>query len=193
MSTLDYYNNNAIEYFQSTKDIDMEDLRKIFIKYLKQGDSILDFGCGSARDSLYFKEKGFDVYPLDGSEELAKIVEKEYGLKVRVQDFNDFEDVDKYDAVWACASLLHIESDKLKNIISRLAKSIHDKGIIYICIKDGEGESTDNLGRFFSYFSKESFEEILEELELKVDKYVQTSQNRSDGSVTIWHNFFIKK
>ena len=122
MSTLTYYNNNAYEYFNTTKMITLDNLYSIFLNYITTKGKILDFGCGSGRDSKYFKDKGYDVYLLDGSINLANIVETELGLKVKVQDFNDFDEKDKYDGVWACASLLHVKKENLSNIILKIKK-----------------------------------------------------------------------
>ena len=193
MSTLTYYNNNAYEYFNTTKMITLDNLYSIFLNYITTKGKILDFGCGSGRDSKYFKDKGYDVYLLDGSINLANIVETELGLKVKVQDFNDFDEKDKYDGVWACASLLHVKKENLSNIILKIKKSIHDDGIIYISMKDGVGEEIDNFGRYYNYVNEKEFEELLKPLHLKVDKYIKTNQRKDDSKNIIWHNFFIKK
>ncbi|MGM9877329.1 MAG: class I SAM-dependent methyltransferase [Bacilli bacterium] len=193
MSTLTYYNNNAYEYFNTTKMNTLNNLYSIFLNYIPTKGKILDFGCGSGRDSKYFKDKGYDVYLLDGSINLANIVEVELGLKVKVQDFNDFDEKDKYDGVWACASLLHVKKENLSNIILKLVKSIHDDGILYISMKDGEGEEIDKFGRYYNYVSEKEVEDLLKPLNLKVYKYLKTNQIKDDGKNIIWHNFFIKK
>ncbi|MDD6272101.1 MAG: methyltransferase domain-containing protein [bacterium] len=193
MSTLTYYNNNAYEYFDTTKMISLDNLYSIFLNYITTKGKILDFGCGSGRDSKYFKDKGYDVYLLDGSINLANIVETELGLKVKVQDFNDFDEKDKYDGVWACASLLHVKKENISNIILKIKNSIHDDGIIYISMKDGVGEEIDNFGRYYNYVNEKEFEELLKPLHLKVDKYIKTNQRKDDSKNIIWHNFFIKK
>ena len=35
-------------------------------------------------------------------------------------DFNDFNEVDKYDGIWCSGTLLHVEKDNLKNILLKL-------------------------------------------------------------------------
>ena len=56
--TLNYYNQNATEFFNTTLNVDMESLYQAFIQYLPQDAFILDLGCGSGRDTLAFKRKG---------------------------------------------------------------------------------------------------------------------------------------
>ncbi|WP_237738267.1 MULTISPECIES: class I SAM-dependent methyltransferase [unclassified Caldicellulosiruptor] len=71
--TIKYYDENAIEFFMNTKDANMENLCKLFLKYIPEGGKILDLGCGSGRDTKYFLEKGYDVVAVDGSIEMVKL------------------------------------------------------------------------------------------------------------------------
>ena len=63
MDTIEYYNKYASRIFEDTVDRDMEPQREEFLEELREidGDTILDLGCGSGRDSLAFYEQGFDV------------------------------------------------------------------------------------------------------------------------------------
>ena len=70
--TLNYYNANADEYTERTISADLSGQYRFFEKYLPAGTRILDFGCGSGRDTKYFKDKGFIVSAIDGSEEMCK-------------------------------------------------------------------------------------------------------------------------
>ena len=45
--TINYYNNNAESYYDQTVNIDFEDLYEKFLKYIPDGGSIMDVGCGS--------------------------------------------------------------------------------------------------------------------------------------------------
>ena len=54
MDTIGYYNKYASAIFEQTVEQDMEEQRKTFTEYLEEGDTILDLGCGSGRDSLSF-------------------------------------------------------------------------------------------------------------------------------------------
>ena len=76
MDTLDYYNLNAYDYFNNSLDADMSEVYKRFLFYLKENDLILDFGCGSGRDSKYFLDNGYNVDSVDGSLELCNLATK---------------------------------------------------------------------------------------------------------------------
>ena len=69
--TLDYYNKNAESFIQGTVSADLKDIQDKFLKELS-GNKILDFGCGSGRDTKCFIEAGYDVEAIDGSLELCK-------------------------------------------------------------------------------------------------------------------------
>ena len=72
-------------YFLHTFVINESKYAKYILKLLKEGDLILDFGCGSGRDTKYFieKEKNMKVDAIDGSVELCKIAQKYTGINVR--------------------------------------------------------------------------------------------------------------
>lgn len=72
-----FYNENAEKFFNQTVKADMSYLYSKFLEKLPQKNGkILDLGCGSGRDSKYFKELGFEVIALDMAEELAKIASR---------------------------------------------------------------------------------------------------------------------
>ena len=87
----------------------MQNLYDKFEIYLKSGDKILDLGCGSGRDSKYFLSKGYDVVSVDGSIEICRLAEKYIGKYVRNIFFDELDYVNEFDAVWASASLLHVD------------------------------------------------------------------------------------
>ena len=65
--TINYYNQNAASFASGTQDADMEELRRKFADKLRAESFILDFGCGSGRDTRAFLSDGFRVEALDGS------------------------------------------------------------------------------------------------------------------------------
>ena len=129
--TINYYNKNAADYACDTSDLEFSGIQDMFLEYLKDGAAILDFGCGSGRDSKYFLQKGYQVTALDGSAKLCRIAEEKTGIPVIQMDFNDFDEQDKYDGIWACSSILHLPGQKLKSVLIHMEKALHDGGIIY--------------------------------------------------------------
>lgn len=112
-STLKYYNQNADQFVQGTLSVDFKQTQDRFLAKLPAGAYSLDFGCGSGRDTKYFLENGYQVDAADGSEELCKIASDYTGIKVKQMLFEELCDVDKYDGIWACSSILHLSKDTL--------------------------------------------------------------------------------
>ena len=56
--TLDYYNKNSEAFIQGTISADLKDMQNKFLNELN-GNKILDFGCGSGRDTKCFIEAGY--------------------------------------------------------------------------------------------------------------------------------------
>ena len=111
---------------------------------------LLDFGCGSGRDSLFFKSLGFTVTPVDGSVAMAKATHELTGLEVICSDFLSFSpQAHSFEAIWACASLLHLDYPSLKIVLARLLNSLVLDGTMYVSFKYGSGTAVRN-GRLFT-------------------------------------------
>ena len=98
--TIDYYVKNAESFANSTSDLEFSEMQDLFLSELKKGSNILDFGCGSGRDTRYFLRKGYHVTALDGSAELCRIAKEKTGITVTQMEFNDFDEEDQYDGIW---------------------------------------------------------------------------------------------
>ena len=122
--TIEYYEKNAQDFAASTADIEFSELQDTFLSELKNGASVLDFGCGSGRDSLYFLQKGYNVTALDGSSVMCRIAREKTGIPVMEMDFNDFDELDKYDGIWACSSILRLTKHELKNVFIHMEKAL---------------------------------------------------------------------
>lgn len=71
--TIEYYNKNAKQFVETTVNVEFSRMQDRFLEKLQEGAYILDFGCGSGRDTKYFLEQGYQVDAIDGSEELCKL------------------------------------------------------------------------------------------------------------------------
>ena len=81
--TIEYYNQNADVFAQGTRLVDFTIVQERLRKMLPVGSRILDFGCGSGRDTKYFLEKGYQVAATDGSSELCKLASAFTGIEVK--------------------------------------------------------------------------------------------------------------
>ena len=147
----------------------MKEYYEIFEKYLKPNSKILDVGFGSGRDSLYFKNKGYIVTSIDPIKEFCENA-KNIGLDNVIQ--MSIEDIDyniEFDAIWASASLLHIESNKLVDVFNKCYKALKDNGVMYVSFKYGDYEGIID-DRYFTYLIEESFNNIINQTNFKIDK-----------------------
>jgi|SRR5690606_29729884 len=92
MKTIDYYNKHAEEFTASTFEVDMESLYQPFLAEFPEGARILDVGCGSGRDTLAFKKKGYQVDAMDYSEELVKKASRLTGIPIKLKSFYEIDE-----------------------------------------------------------------------------------------------------
>lgn len=159
--TIDYYNQNAEQYISSTIDANMNELYSHFEKYLNTNVKLLDLGCGTGRDSKHFIDKGFDVTLVDGSEKMCTCASKLTGIQARQLLFEELDYSDKFDSVWACASLLHLNNTDLPGVIEKVRIALKPGGILFTCFKYGNEEKECN-GRYFSYFDEITIRELFD-------------------------------
>lgn len=150
VQTLDYYERNAESYFNATRDADLSALYMRFTERLPRGAHILDAGSGSGRDTLAFLQRGYTVSPFDSSPALSELSTRLTGVKTRVLRFQELEDEEQYEGIWACASLLHVSETELPDAIARLVRALKPGGLLYMSFKHGAGERVTEDGRFFT-------------------------------------------
>jgi len=192
MKTIDYYNKYADEFTVSTFKVDMESLYQPFLAELQEGTRILDVGCGSGRDTLAFKNKGYQVDAIDYSEELVKKVTRLTGIPIKLQSFYEIDDYEAYDGIWACASLLHCERNHLKEVIGKLVSALKPNGVLYMSFKHGKGDREKD-GRQFIDLNEAQAEFLLNHFEgITQTKQWLTVDQRPDRQEK-WLNLLWKK
>lgn len=191
--TLDYYNQNADVFVAGTISVDFKQKQDKFIGRLQAGDYILDFGCGSGRDTKYFLEAGMKVDATDGSEELCKIASKYTDIKVRQMLFQELDEYEKYDGIWACSSILHLPKDELKQVLIKMAAALNARGIIYTSFKYGDYEGERN-GRYFTDFTIDSFTDFMQDVKhLKLIECWITGDVRLGRGEEKWLNLILQR
>lgn len=191
--TLDYYNKNAENFVQGTVSVDFRMMQDKFLNQLNDGAAILDFGCGSGRDTKYFLEQGYVVDAIDGSEELCKLASDYTGIPVKHMLFQDLDEKEKYDGIWACSSILHVPGKELKSVIKKMSRALKAHGIIYTSFKYGTFEGERN-GRYFTDMTEETFSLLIQDIEeLEVKEYWITSDVRPGRGEEKWLNLILRK
>lgn len=192
--TIKYYDDNAIEFFMNTKDANMENLYKLFLKYIPEGGKILDLGCGSGRDTKYFLEKGYDVVAVDGSIEMVKLSSEYTGKKTLHMTFQEIDFEEEFDGIWACASLLHVRRDEISSILYKIYHALKPNGVLYSSFKYGDKEEYRDDGRFFNYYDEKSFSELIKKLGyFDILEILITNDVRKGKENEKWLNVIVKK
>ena len=191
--TLVYYDVNAEDFAINTVNAEIEDIQNKFIELIPKHAFILDFGCGSGRDTKYFLDKGYQVDAIDGSEELCKLASTYTGINVQKMLFQELDVVNKYDAIWACSSILHLSKVELINVLEKMSIALATNGIIYTSFKYGEFEGERN-GRCFIDMTETTFAELIKNTPaLVVEEQWITNDVRPERGEEKWLNLIIRK
>lgn len=190
---LPYYRLNAQAYANATREVNMSALHAKFLSQVPSKGSILDAGCGSGRDSLAFVEKGFEVDAFDGCEELAHLASKHAGLDVKVQSFQEFTADKQYDAIWACASLLHVPEQEQSQVWQRLWSALKPGGVAYASYKLGLSFRTDDNGRPFTDANERRLPRWLAGLEDVADIQTWITTDQRANMTQYWFNALVHR
>ena len=191
--TLLYYEQNAVKYSNDTVDVSFVEVQDRFLSYLKPGAYILDFGCGSGRDTRFFLGKGYKVDAIDGSIKLCEMASQLTGIPVRNMLFSELDDIEKYDGIWACSSILHLPKDELKDVLNKMLRALKSGGFVYTSFKYGDFEGYRNQ-RYFTYFTEDTFRFFLNEISgIKIIETWISSDVRPGRNEEKWLNLILKK
>ena len=190
--TLNYYNQNAQSFSDSTLNVDMSALYAEFLPLIPKHGHILDAGCGSARDAMYFKQQGFTVSAFDASPAIAKLASNYLQQPVEIKTFQELECVNKYDGIWCCASLLHVPKAELPQVFLKLQNTLKPDGVLYVSFKYGTQERVHN-GREFTDLNEQLLSSLLNQhTQLSIVKHWQSVDQRPGRESEVWLNALIK-
>ncbi|MCD8018514.1 MAG: class I SAM-dependent methyltransferase [Clostridiales bacterium] len=191
--TLTYYNQNAKSFIETTVSVDFHDVQDKFLSYLPPSPEILDFGCGSGRDTKYFLKAGCLVDAIDGSPELCRYATEYTGIKVKQMVFEELNEYNRYDGIWACSSILHLPKKPLFFVLTQMTAALKKKGIIYTSFKYGTFQGKRN-GRYFTDMSESTFTKLVQPIrEITTEEMWITSDARPDRCDEKWLNVILRK
>ena len=191
--TLKYYNKNVQSFASGTVSVKFTEVQDKFLEKLNPDAYILDFGCGAGRDTKYFLSRGYQIDAIDGSEQLCRIASKYTGIKVRQMLFQELDEKEKYDGIWACASILHLPKKQLREVLENMYAALKSEGWIYISFKYGEFEGERN-GRYFTDFTTDTFKEFIHDMHgLKIEEHWITGDVRPGRGEEKWLNLLLQK
>ena len=191
--TLKYYNENAQPFASGTVSVKFTEVQDKFLEKLNPDAYILDFGCGAGRDTKYFLSRGYQVDAVDGSEQLCRIASEYTGIKVRQKLFQELDEKEKYDGIWACASILHLPKKQLREVLKNMYAALKSEGWIYTSFKYGKFEGERN-GRYFTDFTTDTFKEFIHDMHgFKIEEHWITGDVRPGRGEEKWLNLLLQK
>lgn len=156
----------------------------LFLKN-KKIKTILDLGCGSGRDSMFFTKKGFEVVSLDifiNASQQEKL--KKAGIKFMNKDIKNIKFKPKsFDVIYAHLSLHYFDDKTTDKVLNNLYNILKPGGYIFIKCKStsdkffGKGKKIEknyyDFGHKRHFFTKECMKEKLKKF--KIIKIIKTN------------------
>ena len=160
--TINHYDINAESFWQGTRDHDVSQNINAFLQALPQDRilDILDFGCGPGRDLAKFKQLGHRPTGLDGSKSFCTMAQQYSGCNVFHQDFLSLDlKSNSFDGIYANASMFHIPSQELTNVLLACHRALKPKGILFTSNPRGnaEGWQGERYGHYMEFEQSQSF------------------------------------
>ena len=187
-----FYQENYKAYHEKTFSIDPSSFLKPLAGRLPPEAFIMDVGCGSGRDLLWMKKRGFEVIGFERSPGLAELARENAGCEVIEADFEtyDFSAI-MVDAVMIVGALVHIPHDRFREVFRNITAALSENGSVLLTLKEGEGSRKDSGGRFFYLWQDDEAQELFDDLGFKVCDFSKSVSKTGSGEV--WMSYVLKK
>jgi len=163
--TLGHYDQRAEDFWSGTRGHDVSQNIAALLRHIvsKPPATILDFGCGPGRDLEAFSKLGHTAIGLEGSERFAAMARVHSGCEVWRQDFLALDlPAEKFDGVFANASLFHVPGQELPRVLRDLHSTLRPGGVLFSSNPRGSNEEGWNRGRYGAYHDIESWRRYLQ-------------------------------
>jgi 2-polyprenyl-3-methyl-5-hydroxy-6-metoxy-1,4-benzoquinol methylase len=152
-ATLDFYARNAATYVGARPAAISPDLLG-FLPHLAAGAHVLELGCGSGLDAAAMEGMGFVVDATDATAAMVSIASQRLSRPARQLRFDELAAVAAYDAIVACASLLHVPAAALPLVLARIHTALKPGGWHFASFKTGSAPGWDAHGRYYNQLSQ---------------------------------------
>jgi len=188
----DFYQENYKAYHEKTFSIDPSSFLAPLAKRLPPEAFVLDVGCGSGRDLLWMKNRGFEVIGFEQSEGLAQLARENADCEVIQGDFETYDFSSIFvDGVMLVGALVHVPHERFSEVFKNIIASISRRGNVLITLKEGKGDMTDPDGRTFYLWEDPKAREMFDTLGFKVRDF--SSAVSKTGSNDIWLSYVLDK
>jgi len=152
--TVAHYNQNADDFFTGTLDHDVRQNMDAMLEHIDAVApfTLLDFGCGPGRDLKAFRALGHSVVGLEGAARFADMARAYSGCEVWQQDFLALDlPANHFDGVFANASLFHVPSQALAQVLAQLHATLKPRGVLFSSNPRGDNIEGFNGERYGAY------------------------------------------
>jgi len=191
-ATLDFYEREAPNYTATSTQGQSRHLDN-FLSRLNPGAYILELGCGGGRDASHMIEHGFVVDATDGTQAMTRKARERFNVPARVMRFDELEAIDRYDAIWAHASLLHAARAELPRFLQGIYQALHPQGLHFANYKLGDGEGRDKLGRLTNLPTATWLEETYSAANFEILETDRYAGKGCDGTQRDWLALTVKR
>lgn len=180
----EFYHKKAGAYIAETLSLDPSHYLTPFTDMLKSNDLVVDIGCGSGRDLLWLKKKGFDPIGIERSPAMATFARGYSGCPVIEADFQSF-DFSKLpsNGILFSASLVHTPHNQIESIIKNAMTSVSGPGFMYISLKEGDGIKISHDGRRFYLWKTEALQKLFKRLGLTTITIEKSRSEKAPGDI----------
>lgn len=190
--TQEYYEMEAQTFFDATVAMDPTSFLTPLADALTPGARILDIGCGSGRDLLWLKNRGFYPRGLEPSPALATLAERHSGCPVTTGDIITTDLLNQaWDGILVSGVLVHFPHDTILEILSRITNALTPGGCIYISVKEGNGSATDHDNRAFYYWQDDAFQSVAKNAGLTLLSMSRSPSHR--GNTDVWLGYLCER
>ncbi|MFI3230648.1 MAG: methyltransferase domain-containing protein [bacterium] len=172
--TIEHYSKTFNEYCNGSAgnekfQVDIKDdfyyrSYKAFLDNIS-GNKILEIGSATTRDAQFFRSKGFEVECVEPVEEFYNLAIqnnfKAYNTLYENTNFNN-----KYNGIWAHASIIHIKKQLLPNVFTKVHTALQPNGIFFLSLRKdiGVGElELETNGMYFNFITLELLDELIKD------------------------------
>ena len=162
--TLDHYNRRADDFKAGTWDHDVSQNLQALLSRI-EGEppfTVLDFGCGPGRDLVALRELGHTAVGLDGASRFVELARAASSCEVWQQDFLALDLRPAYfDGVFANASLFHVPTAALPNVLGQLHGALKPRGVLFSSNPRGDNREGWSGGRYGVYHDLEAWQSFM--------------------------------
>lgn len=142
-----FYDQRAASYAAASHDMDLRLCMPVFCRmYAPAGSSSMPVAARGGTP-LAFRQAALLL-----------------GQEVPVLCFEDVAWQERFDGIWACASLLHVAPADLPDVLRRLQRALRPGGVMFFNFKYGQGQRHSPDGRRFTDMDEAGVRALLDAL-----------------------------